>query len=134
MCGGVAVAVVHRDGECGGDRFTGGEEVQIPFADGVGPVDGAVVGVAGISADGETSCDRRLLSGRQVEGCDAISQQCGDGAGGFGCGGGIGEIEIGKADRAAVAQAAAFGDRTGHIRGGDGGHVIGAVDVDDEVL
>ena len=39
------MGVIDRNGKDGGHGFTGGQEVQIPFRDGVSPVDRTVIGV-----------------------------------------------------------------------------------------
>ena len=63
MCGGAAIAVSDGDGEDGVDGLASGEEVEISLVDGIGPVDGAVVGIGRVRCDGESRLDRSLLSG-----------------------------------------------------------------------
>ena len=94
---GAAVGIVNRDGVDHGDGLARGEEVQLAFRDGVIPVDDAVVGVAGIRADAEGVLDRGLLRTRQGE-CR------GHGLGDFGGRRRIGQVEIGKGDRAGIGE------------------------------
>ena len=59
-----SIAVIDGDGEDSSTGFTVSEEVEVGFINGVGPVDGAVVGIGiGIrSVDGEGRLDGLLLS------------------------------------------------------------------------
>ena len=62
LCGGAALAVCDGDGEDGVDGFASGEEVEIALSDGIGPSDGAVVGIGLICGNREGSLDSGLLS------------------------------------------------------------------------
>ena len=94
---GAAVAVIDGDGVDDRDRLAGGEEVELGLGDGVIPVDGAVVGVAGIRTDGEGILDRGLLCGRQ-------GQRRGHRLGDLTRRRRIGQVEIGKGDRTGIIQ------------------------------
>ena len=80
-----------RHGKDRGDLFAFTEEVERGLEDGVIPGDRAVIGVARHVGDGEGILDGQLLRRAQHQWRDTILLQCGDGGGGFGGHGTIGE-------------------------------------------
>ena len=132
-----ALPVIDRDGEHRGDLLAGGEEVHLGLGDAVVPADGAVVGVGDIRGEGEGGADGGLLRATEDERRETVGLDRADRRDREGGGGQVGDVDIGEADRAAVAEqaaAAGFADRAGHVGGAEERNVVGAGDGDDEVL
>ena len=127
--------VVHRDGEHSRHHLASGEEVQVGFADLVIPADRPVVGVANGVGDREGLFNCCLLICTQHQGGGAIGQLGAHRLGGFRRHRAIGQIQIRKGDRTAVAQRyCAFGDAASDIHNRDGRCVIAAGDGDRDVI
>ncbi len=120
---GAAVGVIDRDGIHHGDRLAGGEEVKLGLGDGVIPVNGAVVGIAGIRADRKGILDCGLLCSRQ--------RQCrGHGLGDFSCRWRIAHVDVGKGNRTGITQCSALGNATCNIDNGDDRGIVHSIDSD----
>ena len=109
------------------------EEIQRRLGDGVGPVDGAVVGVARIGADGKGRFDGRLLRRAERQWAAALGEG-GDRAGRLNRQRSVAHIDIGEGDGAAVGQRRALGDGAGDIDNGNDGRIVGAGEGDSDGL
>ena len=119
-----AVGIIDGNRVHDGDGLARGEEVKLGLGDGVVPVDGTVVGVARIGTDGEGILDRGLLRSRQGQ---YRVRRSAHGLGHLGRRRGIGQVEIGKGDRASIGERGTLGDTADHVDNRDDRGIVAPV-------